>query len=78
VEGPHELCQVVKGLEVYGKDEVVGKNEAIVTNGNGPSGWTWIFEKLLKVQLSTIEVVVHTNKIAHFRLKNQDFPCMNS
>jgi hypothetical protein len=70
VEGPHELGQVVRGLEVYGKDEVIGKNEAMATNGNGPSGWTWIFEKLLKVQLGMIEVVMHTNKIAHFRLKN--------
>ncbi len=39
MEGPHELGQVVRGLKVYGKDEVVGKNEAMVTNGNGPSGW---------------------------------------
>lgn len=70
MEGPHELGQVVRGLEVYGKDEVVGKNELMVINGNGPSGLTWIFEKLLKVQLGTIEVVMHTNKIAHFQLKN--------
>ncbi len=55
MEGLHELGQVVRGLKVYGKDEVVGKNEAMVTNGNGPSGWTWIFEKLLKVQLGTIK-----------------------
>ncbi len=70
MEGPHELGQVVRGLKVYGKDEVVGKNEAMVTNGNGPSGWRWIFEKLLKVQLGMIEVVAHTNKIARFWLKN--------
>ncbi len=70
MEGPRELGQVVRGLKVYGKDEVVEKNEAMVTNGNGPSGWTWIFEKLLKVQLDMIKVVMHKNKIAHFRLKN--------
>jgi hypothetical protein len=59
----------MKGLEVYGKEKVVGENEVMVNNRNGPSSWTQIIKKMLKARLSKTKVVVHVSKIANFQLE---------
>ncbi len=69
MKGLHELGQVMKGLEVYGKEKVVGENEVMVNNRNGPSSWTQIIKKMLKARLSKTKVVVHVSKIANFQLE---------
>ncbi len=69
MKGLHELGQVMKGLEVYGKEKVVGENEVMVNNRNGPSSWTQIIKKNLKARLGKTKVVVHVSKIANFQLE---------
>jgi hypothetical protein len=59
----------MKGLEVYGKEKVVGENEVMVNNRNGPSSWTQIIKKNLKARLGKTKVVVHVSKIANFQLE---------
>lgn len=63
------MGQVMKGLEVYGKEKTIGETKVMVNNRNGPSKWIQIIKKNLKARLSKTKVVVHVSKITIFQLE---------